>query len=177
MPDNPTTSAAENEVRTPRPASIPLPSMFAPGVDTEAAMRALASLSSRIEMSRPTPEIAVVEMARQMTEQYRLLTDAAMRVLSASKDQSAETRIAAIESRLLDVTERLSHALTQLAAKAADSPVRKEPESGAENEATPPSNDTPEIEADAVNIDALEVPPIAAPQAPPPRRKTQHRWI
>ena len=122
MPNTDTASPAE--ASSPRAAPIPLPSMFSRGIDTEAAMRALASLSSRIELSRPTPELALVNLASTVAEQSRQLTEVVLQTIAATRDSATASsasadRLAALEAGLIDLTGKIA----QLAA----APVKQPP--------------------------------------------------
>ena len=181
MPNTDTASPAE--ASSPRAAPIPLPSMFSRGIDTEAAMRALASLSSRIELSRPTPELALVNLASTVAEQSRQLTEVVLQTIAATRDSATASsasadRLAALEAGLIDLTGKIAQLAAAPVKPAKPAKTTKPaPESDAETEGEPPTDEAEQDTGtgDSDSLEALQVRRVEAPR-PAPQRAVKY-WI
>lgn len=82
-----------------------------------AALADFSSLSPRVQVTQPTPELALVEMSKHVIDQSRLLTEALTTVKSTG--QASEERMAALEVTLAGLAAKID------ALQAAPSPQAK----------------------------------------------------
>lgn len=97
-----------------------------------AALTEFASLSPRVQVTQPTPELALVDMAKHVIDQSRMLTEALTTVKSTG--QASEERMAALEVTLAGLVAKID---ALQAAPATAAKPKEEPASAKAPPATP----------------------------------------
>lgn len=135
-----------------------------------AALTGFSTLSPRVQVSQPTPELALVDMAKHVIDQSRMLTEALTTVKSTG--HASEERLAALEVTLAGLVAKID------ALQAAPAPAAKSKEDTATAKAPPatPKKGAAKTESDDVveqlaepvdSVDDYEE--ITEPEKPAPK--------